>query len=93
MRGSDALRALLKDECDLHKAASLIAARGDRDAELRLFAVRCVRQVQSLMPSPYLSEMIDAAERYALGEISSDEARELYGHLCLLYTSDAADDS
>ena len=81
MRGSDALRALLKDECDLHKAASLIAARGDRDAELRLFAVRCVRQVQSLMPSPYLSEMIDAAERYALGEISSDEARELYGHL------------
>ena len=81
MNDNTALRALLKDECGLCKAAGLIAAQGNRDAELRLFAVRCVRQVQSLMPSPYLSEMIDAAERYALGEISSDEARELYGHL------------
>lgn len=47
--------------------------------EIRLFAVRCVRQVQHLLTDQRSIDALDVAERYALGEATKaelDAARE-----------------
>jgi hypothetical protein len=45
------------------------------DRILRLFAVWCCRQVQSLMADPRSVTILDIAERYANGEATAQELR------------------
>ena len=46
---------------------------GLTDAQLRLFAVRCARRVQHLMPDPRSIAALDVAERYANGKATNAE--------------------
>ena len=41
--------------------------------EIRLFTVRCARQVQHLMADPRSIDALDIAEQYAVGNASDDE--------------------
>jgi len=43
------------------------------DAQLRLYAVRCVRRVQRLMTDPRSVAALDVAERHAKGEATDKE--------------------
>jgi hypothetical protein len=43
------------------------------DAQLRLYAVRCVRRVQRLMVDPRSLAALDVAERHARGEATDEE--------------------
>lgn len=45
----------------------------DECPEIRLFAVRCVRQVQHLLTDPRSLNALDVAELYAIGEASDKE--------------------
>ena len=49
---------------------------GLTDAQLRLFAVRCARRVQHLMPDPRSIAALDVAERYANGKATNAELAE-----------------
>lgn len=44
--------------------------------EIRLFAVRCARQVQHLMTDERSINALDVAERYAIGEATQEEMKE-----------------
>lgn len=44
-----------------------------RDKEIRLFAVRCVRQVQHLMSDPRSIQALDVAEMFATGQATNGE--------------------
>ena len=46
---------------------------GLSDAQLRLYAVRCVRRVQRLMTDPRSVAVLDVAERHAKGEATDKE--------------------
>ncbi len=46
---------------------------GLSDAQLRLFAVRCVLRVQRLMTDPRSVAVLDVAERHAKGEATDAE--------------------
>ena len=46
---------------------------GLSDAQLRLYAVRCVRRVQRLMTDPRSVAVLDVAERHAKGEATDAE--------------------
>ena len=46
---------------------------GLTDAQLRLYAVRCVRRVQRLMTDPRSVAVLDVAERHAKGEATDAE--------------------
>lgn len=43
------------------------------DQDLRLFAVRCARRVQNLMPDERSISALDVAERYANGDANAEE--------------------
>ena len=46
---------------------------GLTDAQLRLYAVRCVRRVQRLMTDPRSVAVLDVAERHSKGEATDKE--------------------
>ena len=46
---------------------------GLTDAQLRLYAVCCVRRVQRLMTDPRFVAVLDVAERHAKGEATDKE--------------------
>ena len=48
---------------------------GLSDKKLRLFAVRCARQVQHLMTDPRSIAALDVAERHAHGQATDEELR------------------
>ena len=50
-----------------------INLEGLSDKQLRLFAVRCARRVQHLMPDPRSIAALDVAERHANGQATDDE--------------------
>ena len=48
---------------------------GLSNKQLRLFAVRCARRVQHLMPDPRSIAALDVAERHANGQATDDELK------------------
>jgi len=52
--------------------AAIVAAK-DHPKELRLFAVRCAREVQHLMKDQRSLGALDVAEKYARGEATDEE--------------------
>jgi hypothetical protein len=53
-----------------------IKAAKDHPKELRLFAVKCVREVQHLLKDKRSFDALDVSERYAKGEANDKELKE-----------------
>ena len=65
--------ATILDSNGLDDALWCLRAVTGHDREIRLFAVRCARQVQHLMADPRSIAALDVAERFANGEATKTE--------------------
>jgi hypothetical protein len=65
--------SVILDSNDLDDCLWAMRCRPDLDSLWRLYAVDCARQVQHLMTDQRSIDVLDVAERYALGEASDKE--------------------